>query len=107
MFKVLALRIPQIPRRAAIRAVQSIVDRELSPAADDQYLLSSALRGRGKIVEETRANASTTATTVKNLLYLAHNTLILRAKVRRTRHSVRLEKLEKLEPKNSPSGRSS
>jgi tetratricopeptide (TPR) repeat protein len=96
--KVLALRDNRESRRAAIRAVQSIVDRE-PPAADDQYLLTQLYEADGNWSKAHEQLQALLANNGENPLYLAHNTLVLLRQGETDEAQSWLEKLEKLEPK--------
>ena len=95
--KVLSLRDNRDARRAAIRTLQWIVDRE-PPTAEDQYLLAQLYEAEGNWSKAQEQLQSLLAGNGENPLYLAHNTLILLRRGATDEAQSWLEKLEKLEP---------
>jgi cellulose synthase operon protein C len=96
--KVLALRDNRDARRAAIRACQSIVDRQ-SPSADDRFLLFRLYEADGNLSKAREQLQSLLATNGEIPLYLADNTMILLRQGATDEAQSWFEKLEKLEPK--------
>ena len=96
--KVLSLRNNRDARRAAIRCLKWIIDRE--PATgDDQYLLAQLYESEGNWSNANEQLQGLLAGNRENPVYLAHNVLILLRQGATDDAQVCLEKLEKLEPK--------
>jgi cellulose synthase operon protein C len=96
--KVLALRDNVQSRRAAIRAIQAIIDRDAT-TADDRYLLAQLYEADGNWSKAHEQVRSLLADQSENPLYLVHNTLILLRQGEVDAAKSSLEKLEKIEPK--------
>ncbi len=95
--KVLSLRKNRDARRAAIRGLQHVIERE-QPRPDDQYLLAQLYEADGNWSKAREQLRSLLAAHAENPVYLAHNTLILLRQGLTDEAQSWLDKLEKLEP---------
>jgi len=97
--KVLSLRNNRDARRAAIRCLQHIIERE--PATpNDQYVLAQLYEADGNWSKAGGQLQSLLAGNGENPVYLAHNTLILLRQGLPDEAQSWLDKLEKLEPRS-------
>jgi len=97
--KVLSLRNNRDARRAAIRGLQHVIERE-PPRPDDQYLLAQLYEADGNWSKAREQLRSLLAGDGENPVYLAHNTLILLRQGLTDEAQSWLDKLEKLEPRS-------
>ncbi len=97
--KVLSLRNHRDTRRAAIRGLQHVIERE-GPKPDDQYALAQLYEADGNWSKAREQLQSLLAGNGQNPVYLAHNTLILLRRGLTDEAQTWLDKLEKLEPRS-------